>query len=126
MALGNAWFAIELDAALKLVRIVRSAEPLPPDGQSIGRIFTELGEALRPYNGWKALLDLRSGPRGGRSDDDFEAQVRVAQQRLSAGFSRVAVLVRSAVGALQIRRLSGGARSVFQDEAEALKYLAAS
>ncbi len=126
MALGNAWFRIELDQARGLVRIVRTGEALPREGDAMRRVFVELAEPLAQFAGQKVLLDLRDGPRGGRSDDEFEAQARQAQQTLDRTFRRVAVLVRSAVGKLQVRRLSGGSRSVFQDEAEALKYLAAS
>jgi hypothetical protein len=126
MTLGNAWFRIEHDAMLDIVRIVRTAEPLPADGASIGRIFAELGDALQRFAGSKALLDMRGGPRGGRNDAVFEAQVPKATQSLERTFKRVAVLVRTAVGKLQVRRVAGRTNSVFQDEGEALKYLAAS
>lgn len=122
MSLGNAWFRIEPDPARRLVRIVRTPEVLPQSAGEVRRVFAELTEPLRQFAAWKALLDLRHGPLG-RNDDAFEDAAREAQRSLARGFTRVAVLVRSAVGKLQVRRLSGGKRDVFQDEAEALRFL---
>ena len=73
-----------------------------------------------------ARNDLRDGPM--RSDPEFENRSRTQQLRTLAGFARVAVLVRTAVGKLQVsraRRESGhSTEGIFHDEAEALAYLA--
>jgi hypothetical protein len=77
---------------------------------------------LAPFSGYRALLDLRAIPAG-RNDEAFEQLAMRAQGALARTFSRNAVLVRSAVGKLQIRRLTHGARAVYQDEAEAIRFL---
>ncbi len=120
MALGSSHFQIELDEALGLVRITRTAEPMPKDLVEVRRIFGELVAPLRRLAGKKALLDLRNGR--GRNDDDFESASGQISIELRRNFTRVAVLVGSAVGKLQVKRLTG-ARSIFSDEAEALRYL---
>jgi hypothetical protein len=123
----NAYFRIVTDPARGLVRIVRSSEAMPRDEGAVRRAFSELFEPLGKLAGYKkALIDLRNGPPG-RNDDEFERASRSAQTELIRSFSRVAFLVRSAVGKLQVRRLAlgGGAnRNVFLDEQEALRYLA--
>jgi hypothetical protein len=122
---GNAYFRIVTEPARGLVRIVRSSKAMPRDEEAIRRAFGEMVEPLRKLTGYKALIDLRNGPPG-RNDDEFERATRSAQSELVRNFSRVAFLVRSAVGKLQVRRLArgGGNSNVFFDEEEALRYLA--
>jgi hypothetical protein len=124
MDAGNAYFRIAIDSPRRLVRIVRSSEAMPKDEESVRRAFGELAEPLRKLAGYRALIDLRNGPPG-RNDDEFERATRSAQTEMTRNFSRIAFLVRSAVGKLQIQRLGrGGTRNVFFDEAEALRFLA--
>jgi hypothetical protein len=125
MDAGNAYFRIVTEPARGLVRIVRSSEAMPKDEEAVRRVFAALVEPLRKLTGYKALIDLRNGPTG-RNDEEFERATRSAQGELIRNFSRIAFLVRSAVGRLQVRRLArGGANgNVFLDEPAALRYLA--
>jgi hypothetical protein len=121
---GNAYFRIVMEPARGLVRIVRSSAAMPKDEEAVRRAFGSILEALRKVAGYKALIDLRDGPPG-RNDDEFERASRSAQTELIRNFSRVAFLVRSAVGQLQVRRIARGNSNsnVFLDEEEALRYL---
>jgi hypothetical protein len=119
---GNAYFRVASESTRGLVRIVRTSEAMPKDAEAVQRVFAELVELLRRFVGHAALIDLRHGPPG-RNDDGFERATHVAQIELARTFTRVAFLVRSAVGRLQVRRLSRGS-NVFLDEQEALRYLA--
>ena len=59
---------------------------------------------------------------------EFEAVMRDARQRLSGGFRKVAVLVKSQVGRLQIQRYFEQDQlpaKAFLDEKEAVKWLEA-
>jgi hypothetical protein len=70
------------------------------------------------------LTDMRAAP--GRNDPAFEAAVGAIKPRLYEGMTRIAVLVRTSIGALQIKRLvqeDGIERLVTTDEAEALAHL---
>src|SRR5262249_8126680 len=70
------------------------------------------------------LIDLRQGPL--RTDPEFEAAMRRFRVETALGFARVALLVRSAIGKLQVQRHVREDRAptqVFSDEAEALEYL---
>jgi hypothetical protein len=70
------------------------------------------------------LTDMRAAQ--GRNDPAFEAAIGAIKPRLYAGITRIAVLVRTSIGALQIKRLvqeDGIERLVTTDEAEALAHL---
>lgn len=70
------------------------------------------------------LVDLREAPP--RNDPAFEGAIARYRGPMMQGFARVAVLVKSAVGRLQVRRHAaddGVTNLVTQDEDEALRYL---
>ncbi len=117
--MSDDYFVIE--PAGDLVRLVRTSRPMPEKAEDIRAAYDVITKALLQFAGLKALIDLRHGPVG-RNDAVFESVASEATRRMVGHFSKVAVLVRSAVGKLQIRRLNG-TRSVFQDEREALAYL---
>jgi hypothetical protein len=79
-----------------------------------------------PY-GIKLLLDLRRAPP--RNDDGFESIINGGIGPFVGRFGRHAVLVRTMVGKLQVKRLAVARghedANVFDDEAAALAYLAA-
>jgi hypothetical protein len=126
LAIQTDHWAIDVDEAARLVCMVRSAVPF-------ARVDT-IDEAMKPvyttidplrHRGFVALVDLRDGPL--RSDDAFEMAFEKHRVALSTGWTRVAVLVRSAVGKLQVQRHQAKSRApvqIFHDEAEARSYLA--
>ncbi len=73
------------------------------------------------------LMDMRDGPL--RNDDQYEERMNHAVTRITAGFRRVAVLMRSSVGILQAARLrrerpaTASSLPPFLDEAAARAYL---
>ncbi len=86
------------------VLLRRSAKPLPqlPAARDLIVAMIESLEQL-PRERLGLIADMR-GPIG-RSDDDFEAVMNELRPRIFAGFPRIAVLVRSSVGMLQVQRL---------------------
>jgi hypothetical protein len=118
----NDYFAIDVDNARRIVRIVRSSVPTPAGTADVGRVFGELRAPLAKFVGYRLLLDLRAITVG-RNDPAFEEAAIRGQTELAQAFSRVAVLVRTAAGKLQTRRMTGSWQGVFQDEAEAIRYL---
>ena len=115
------YFRVERDAARGFVRIIRTSTPMPGNLAEIRAAFAHIQPEVAKLAGTRALLDLRAGP--GRNDPDFEAASRELRQSILSQFTRVAILVRSAAGKLQVKRLSEGEGAVFLDEAEALRYL---
>lgn len=120
------FYRVELDPDGTLVRIERTPRAyevvgeIEEEAERIGGILDSLGRAGRGL-----LIDSRRGPTP-RPDEAFErahAEVRAA---VSRGFPRVAVLVSSAVGKLQVNRLAQGegrgAMRAFDREAEAESY----
>jgi hypothetical protein len=88
------------------------------------RANDEVARAMRNRGPRRLLLDLREGPPG-RNDQAFEDTTRRWRAELGRLFDRRAVLVKSAVGKLQVRRINAGVDNllVTQDEAEAIRYL---
>jgi hypothetical protein len=125
--LRNAHFVVTVDRAAKLVRVTRTAAPFDSIEQ-IEQECIEITEALAfvDRSVMTLLLDIRAAP--GRNDPKFEAatlQLRTAAVR---GFGRVAVLVQTLAGALQVRRHSredGVERIIYDDEERLLDYLTA-
>lgn len=97
-------------------------------GAEVTRAFDEVLTALAPYRaGMRPLLvDLRAVR--GRDDAEYERAAAREPDEIAKRFVRVALLVRTAVGELQLRRtLKGIARRmvVFTSEADALAHLEA-
>lgn len=114
-----------MDPKGPLVRSVRSDIPFPTlealeqSVANTARVYDELGRANRVL-----LSDIRA--ISGRNDEVFEERMKKLRPKLYSGFRRVGMLVRSLVGALQIRRMiqeDGIARMVATDEAVILEYL---
>lgn len=126
LAIRTDHWTIDVDRTVRLVCIVRSATPfarIDAIDAAMKPVYTTL-EPLR-NRGYAALVDLREGPL--RTDDAFETAFERHRIALSTGWARVAVLVRSAVGKLQVQRHQAKSRAlvqIFHDEAEARSYLA--
>ena len=119
-------YVVTLDEEARVLRRVRTPEQFVSTAQ-IQAVYDELvrviGEVDRAR--YTQLIDARAAPP--RNDQPFEATVERHHDALYSGFLASAVLVQSAVGKLQVKRMleaSGVKASVFNDEAEALEYLA--
>ena len=121
------FFSVRYDPARRLVVVVRSAEPFA-DLEELRAVFTALIDAVDRLctDGVGLLVDLRAVR--GRNDADFEEAMRPLRRRLFAGRARSGLLVRSAVGLLQIQRHlreDGIAALVDADEAALVAALSA-
>ena len=70
------------------------------------------------------LIDVRAAP--GRNDPEFEKQFEPMRQRMQRGFRRVAVVVKSVHGKLQVQRYAredGIPNAAFDDRSAAVKWL---
>lgn len=122
----NEYVEIEPDPDHHVVVFRRTASPLPDSEQElralyehIARVFDEL-----PLEQWGLLVDGRA-PRG-RNDEVFERIQREYRPRLFGRFGRVAALVRTSVGALQVDRYirhETDTFAVFGDERDARAFL---
>jgi hypothetical protein len=123
--LHTAHFLLVEDPVARIVTRTRTAER-----------FTSLEVLASEYDGvvralqrvdrsvYAHLVDLRQAPS--RNDDAFEAAVTHYQAPLYDGFRRVAVIVATAAGRLQLRRFLTEYRAdgqVFTDPEEATAYL---
>jgi hypothetical protein len=125
IALQTPYFIVHSDGAGFVVRIQRTGLDYPDiltmerDMDAIVAVLDRLGRERRAF-----CIDWREGPL--RNDAPFEDAVQKVMPRLLRGYRAVAIIVRSAVGALQVKRqlreasLTG---EVFQDEADAFDFL---
>jgi hypothetical protein len=108
----------------RLVRITRSALPYETIGEFEAMTDTmshAMRNVARATHG--LLLDLRVAPL--RAGDDFDMAAARYAREIFTGFAKVAVLVGSPVGRLQIQRFEREHRGprYFMNEAEALSYV---
>lgn len=118
----NDLYQIEHDAERQLVIIRRSAVARSAANWEL--VLATLS-ALRPLRGQRLLIDVRRAP--GNNDPTLEQSIQNFRRQLSALFPISASLAATAVGRLQLVRMSrerseSGSR-VFLDESEAIAYL---
>jgi hypothetical protein len=124
--LTNHAFSIHVDRATKLVRFVRTAAPFASMQEleqlyaAAFRVFDQLGRERHAL-----LIDMREAVMN--TDPAFEKATARVRPHMVRGFTRVAVLVKTAIGSLQVNRHireDGMQRvAVHQDEASALAFL---
>lgn len=121
----NPYTAIYHDPTQQLVFLKRYSLPYPSlveVEQNFQRLEKAMGLISRPRS--LLLVDARDAPM--RNDDRFEATFAPSRARLMQGFKKTAVLLRSAIGVLQVERLSKGnvrPLGTFTRPEEALVYL---
>ena len=122
----DSYVTVSLDESQKLIRFVRSSTPFPNldaprrTYETLIAMFNKMGRQH-----YSILTDIRRAP--GRNDPAFETLMLDLRTRVQLGFARRGTLVATAVGAMQVRRLTredGLERMISSDEAELLDYLA--
>jgi hypothetical protein len=121
--LETAYSLIELDPRGGFYRFTRTEVPYPSSA-AVEHEANEIERALDRCGRLRLLIDLRAvAPR---NDPGFEVAVTRLRRTLFKGAERSAILVRTAVGALQVKRHmreDGFSVEVFQTEEEAVAYL---
>lgn len=114
------------DREQAFVRVVRSSVPFT-DPTQVAATFHELERIVREHALVRGKLLIDSRDAIGRNDPEFEGLANRFRTEVLGGFAASAVLVKSAVGRMQVERMSrergGIAPTVFTDEAEAYRAL---
>jgi hypothetical protein len=123
---ANEFVQVRLLAEARVAHVVRSArraESLCDVDEAWGSVQRALTPLVRPEHG--LLIDMRDAP--GRNDPEFESAVARYRALTIQGFRRVAVVVRSIPGQMQIQRHVNEDRAtkvrVFTDERQAFAFL---
>jgi hypothetical protein len=122
----NKHWVVSREPARRIIRVARTDVPFG-DSTNWPHAVAALADVIGIFDRatHAVLLDLRAAAMS--TDPEFERRVVPLQRKALDGFARAAVLVRTAVGLLQVtrsRRQSGGdTHGVFQDEDAALAYL---
>jgi hypothetical protein len=123
--LSDPYCIVGADPGTWIVRFVRTGVPYPSledfelQHEKVARVFDRLGRRKHAL-----LVDFRRAPMN--NDPRFEEAAARARSVLIRDFARVAVLVQTAIGALQVKRHAredGLECLVFQDEPGAVEYL---
>lgn len=123
--LETPYYVIETEPSGEIIFLRRtgaayqSLAEMEADIDKVIAAFDRLGRDRRGL-----LIDLRDGPR--RNDPAFEDAMGRLRPKLLRGFRHVAVVVRTAVGALQVKRHlrdDGAGAEVFLDWEVALDWL---
>jgi hypothetical protein len=124
--LADPLLMVTVEDARGLVRYQRTREAFPSlDAMRAlhERMFASLGGL--PLQKFKLLVDVRDAPP--RNDVAFEREVTRILDFIISKFAGHAVLVKSAVGMLQVQRLErerkASGAAVFANEADALRHL---
>jgi hypothetical protein len=116
---SDAYNTLTYDAERRVLLLVRSNKHFPSRTEIL-RSIDGIEMALLGIKARGLMLDVRRGPL--RSDPEFEEISRVHFLPILARYSRVAVLVSTATGRMQVRRIqreNGSVFEVFDDEAKA-------
>lgn len=115
------------DPARDLVIMRRTSVPMPEPNE-LPSLFTRMLQSVKAYEGKPLLIDLRAGR--GNNHPEFERAIETQNERLARAFPVYVLLVRTAVGMLQVSRLTKSSndrsRHICNDEATALAKLEAS
>ena len=116
------WLTLRVDGPVAVM--TRTATPFERI-EDVRRAYGTLTETLEALEAVPCLLtDLRPAP--GRNDPAFEKVLAPLRRRIYAAFERRAVVVRTAIGRLQVQRhadADGIAMRVFLEPEEALDWL---
>jgi len=109
-----------------IIHVTRSAAPFT-SAVDVQRHFDALARALESVDRSRLdlLMDIRLAV--GRNDPEFELTIEPYRVRIQRGFRRIAVVLNSIAGQLQIKRFAVQDRvavRTFQDEETALGWLA--
>jgi hypothetical protein len=125
---GTAYLQLAIDTSRRLARFRRSDLALKPEnGAAVLEQFVEDINRLLPVSErrkYRLLTDTREAPR--ISSPELEAKLLSIMSPIMMHFACVAVLLRTPIGVLQMRRLLRTwpiRAEVFEDESEAILWL---
>jgi len=108
----------------RIVWVTRFSPAFPDIETAKAELTSSTKTLLAQRDEYGLLLDLREVR--GRNDSPFEATLQTFREQMFHGYKRVAFVVRTAIGELQIQRHgreSGVLSRVFRDIASARAYL---
>lgn len=121
----NPYMVLRHDATRKLVIATRTSEPYPSI-EAMRETFVEMETALGYVSRPRTMILIDARPAPPRNDPEFEAEFGRLRKHFLREFQKIATLVQTAVGILQVTRqvrTDERAMGVFTDPSEALAYL---
>ncbi|MRG95060.1 hypothetical protein [Polyangium spumosum] len=121
----NPYMVLRHDVTRKLVIATRTSEPYPSI-DAMRETFVEMESALGYVSRPRTMILIDARPAPPRNDPEFEAEFGRLRKHFLREFQKIATLVQTAVGILQVTRqvrTDERAMGVFTDPSEALAYL---
>jgi hypothetical protein len=122
-AFVSPYWTLEEDPGDRVVALRRTSTPFASVDE-IGSANRDIVARIRAeHRRWGVVVDMRRAPR--RNDPAFEAAMRGLREAVEASFARTAVLLQTAVGVLQVTRLTredGTGTFATQDEPAAFRF----
>jgi hypothetical protein len=123
----NPYCIVTYDGTTRIVRFIRSSVPMA----SLEEAARHFGQAVSVINALgrsriRLVIDLRQAPS--KNEPQYETAMAEHRRQVAKDILRVAVLVRTAAGRLQVQRLGKAdhiQQLIVSDEAEAIAYLTA-
>lgn len=124
----RAYMQISVDEQRHLVRMIRTTTSIPRQGPSelMTQFFIEMDKVLPPAMRATHRLYLDSRQAARMLDPTSEAELSGITKRFYGEFQRVAFILRTPIGLMQMRRIIRTLEipgDAFLDEAEAMNYL---
>lgn len=122
--LETEYWALEEDPDVQVVFLRRTPVPVTSTQELVDQNDRVIAKLQPKYKSWGVIVDVRLAPA--RNDDAFERAMRALRQELAQRFSRISVLVSSAVGKLQVSRIDRGdgkGTYVTQNESDAIHHV---
>lgn len=104
MVLSTDHWTLEEDVQARVVVLRRTGTPFA-DVDDIVRANDQAMACFRAeHRTWGVVVDMRHAPR--RNDAEFENAMRHLRDRIGKSFARVALVLESAAGVLQVNRIA--------------------
>ncbi len=107
--IDNEHLTVEVLRDRRVIVVRRKATKIEAAADLMG-IYTGAVRASDEFQGWGLVIDTREAP--GRNDAEFESRVASLQEHVSGRFPRIAMVLRTAAGELQARRLQSERRGI--------------
>lgn len=114
---------MEEDRKHRVIALRRTSTPFTSVDEITSANSEVVSRIRAEHRRWGVVVDMRRAPR--RNDPAFEAAMRGLREAVETRFARTAVLLETAVGLLQVKRLTReDAADTFatQDEAAAFRF----
>ncbi|AKF09356.1 cytochrome b5 domain-containing protein [Sandaracinus amylolyticus] len=120
---ANPHWTLEIDGVGRFLVLRRTPVPFETIEEVLHSNDDVISHFQLQHRQWGIVVDMRQAPR--RNDPDFENAMRRLRERIGESFARVALVLSSAAGVLQVNRIArdeGASTFATLDESAAVRF----